>query len=178
MTPARRALLFAGAGSLAAVAGYVAHLWRLGSLGPAGTADAAAAILASRLTNLDGVPQSLAVFRGKVLIINYWATWCAPCREEIPLFVRLQREFADKNVQFVGIAIDQADKVRDFAREFQINYPVLIGGIEAMELSRRAGNNAGVLPYTLVLDRSGAIAVRLVGAISGQRMREELAPLL
>jgi thiol-disulfide isomerase/thioredoxin len=132
VTPARRALLFAGAGALAAAAGYGTHLWRLGSRGSPGTADAVAAILDSRLTTLDGASQSLAVFRGKVLIINYWATWCAPCREEIPMFVRLQREFADKNVQFVGIAVDQADKVRDFAKEFQINYPVLIAGIEAI----------------------------------------------
>lgn len=93
------------------------------------------------------------------------------------MFVRLQREFADKNVQFVGIAIDQADKIRDFAKEFQINYPVLIAGIEAMELSRQAGNKAGVLPYTLVLDSSGAIAARLVGGISEEQMRNELAPL-
>ncbi|MDH4149740.1 MAG: TlpA family protein disulfide reductase [Betaproteobacteria bacterium] len=178
MSPVRRALLFAGAGGLAAAAGYAAHLWRLGSLGSSGTADAAAAILNSRLTALDGTVQSLAAFRGKVLVINYWATWCAPCREEIPLFIRLQGEFADKNLQFVGIAIDQVDKVRDFAKEFQINYPVLLAGIEAMELSRQAGNKAGVLPYTLVLDRSGAIAVRLVGAISEARMRKELAPLL
>lgn len=177
MTRLRRALLFAVAGSVAAVAGYGVNLWRVGGFGTAPGTDAAADILNSRLTALDGTPQSLRAFRGRILVINYWATWCAPCREEIPLFVRLQRELADKNVQFIGIAIDQVDKVRDFAKEFQINYPLFIGGIEAVELSRRAGNKAGVLPYTLLLDRSGTIADSLVGGVSEARMRSALAPL-
>lgn len=178
MSPGRRALLFAAAGGVAATAGYFANLWRIGRLGSAPADNAAAEILRSRLTTLDGTQQSLTGYRGKVLIINYWATWCAPCREEIPLFVRLQRDYVDKNVQFIGIAVDQVDKVRDFAREFQINYPLLIAGMEAVELSRQAGNKAGVLPYTLVLDRSGRIAVSLVGVISEARMRAVLAPLV
>ncbi len=179
MTPLRRALLMAGVGGVAAAAGYFANAWRIGALGPAaGQDDVAATILGSTLHTLDGVPQTLAGLRGRVLVINYWATWCAPCREEIPLFVRLQQEYAVKNVQFVGIAVDQADKVRDFAKEFNINYPLLIAGLDAVELSRKAGNKAGVLPYTLVLDRSGKIAASLVGGISEARMREQLTPLL
>ncbi|MGA0023385.1 MAG: TlpA family protein disulfide reductase, partial [Burkholderiales bacterium] len=139
---------------------------------------AAAAILDGPLQTLDGATQNLSGFRGRILVINYWATWCAPCREEIPLFVRLQQEYGTKGVQFVGIAIDQPDKVRDFAREFRINYPLLIAGIDAMELSRKAGNKAGVLPYTLVLSRPGNIAASLVGGISEMRMRAQLDPLL
>ena len=81
-------------------------------------------------------------------------------------------------MQFIGIAVDQADRVRDFAREFGVNYPLLIAGIDAVELSRRAGNKAGVLPYTLVLDRSGKIVAGLAGGISEARMREQLVPLL
>ncbi len=179
MTPVRRALLMAGIGSVAAAAGYFANAWRVGALGPvAAEADIAATILGSTLNTLDGKPQTLAGWRGRILVINYWATWCAPCREEIPLFVRLQREYASKNVQFIGIAVDQADKVREFAREFKVDYPLLIAGLEAVELSRKAGNKAGVLPYTLVLDRSGKIAASLVGGISEARMRAQLDPLL
>lgn len=179
MTPVRRALLMAGVGGVAAAAGYFVNAWRIGALGStAKEGDVAAAILGSTLNTLDGVPQTLAAWRGRILVINYWATWCAPCREEIPLFVRLQQEYAAKNVQFVGIAVDQADKVRDFAREFNINYPLLIAGLDAVELSRKAGNKAGVLPYTLVLDRSGKIAASLVGGISEARMRDQLTPLL
>ncbi len=178
MTPVRRALLVAGVGGVAAAAGYFANAWRIGALGSAAGEDVAATILGSTLHTLDGTPQTLAGLRGRILVINYWATWCAPCREEIPLFVRLQREYAARNVQFVGIAVDQVDKVRDFAREFSINYPLLIAGLDAVELSRKAGNKAGVLPYTLVLDRSGKITARLVGRISEARMREQLTPLL
>lgn len=180
MTPIRRALLMAGIGGVAAAAGYFANAWRIGALGSAtdAEADTAAAILGSTLNTLDGVPQTLVAWRGRILVINYWATWCAPCREEIPMFVRLQQEYAAKGVQFIGIAVDQADKVRDFAQEFNINYPLLIAGIDAVELSRKAGNKAGVLPYTLVLDRSGTIAASLVGGLSEARMRAQLAPLL
>ena len=180
MTPVRRALLVAGIGGVAAAAGYFANAWRIGATGAAvdANADPAAAILGSTLNTLDGAPQTLAAWRGRILVINYWATWCAPCREEIPLFVRLQQEYAAKNVQFIGIAVDQADKVRDFAKEFSINYPLLIAGLDAVELSRKAGNKAGVLPYTLVLDRAGKIAASLVGGISEARMRAQLGPLL
>jgi thiol-disulfide isomerase/thioredoxin len=177
VTPLRRALLVAGLGGMAIAAGYFTHLWRIGALGPV-SADSAAAILSSKLTTLDGRVQNLTRFRGQVLIINYWATWCAPCREEIPMFVRLQDEYAAKGVQFIGIAIDQADKVRDFSREYQINYPLLLAGVEAIDLSRQAGNTARVLPYTLVLDRDGKIAARLVGNLSEARMRKALTPLL
>ncbi len=187
MTPLRRAVLMAGIGGVAAAAGYFVNAWRIGALGPGANGDAAngdvaTAILGSTLRTLDGAPQTLAGFRGRVLIINYWATWCAPCREEIPLFVRLQQEYAAQGVQFIGIAVDQADKVRDFAQEFNINYPLLIAGMDAVELSRKAGNKAGnkagVLPYTLVLDRSGKIAASLVGGLSEARMRAQLTPLL
>ena len=180
MTPVRRALLMAGIGGVAVAAGYFANAWRIGAVGPGPGAesDVATAILGSTLQSLDGTPQTLAGLRGKILVINYWATWCAPCREEIPLFVRLQQEWEAKGVQFVGIAVDQADKVRDFAQEFKINYPLLIAGIDAIELSRQAGNKAGVLPYTLVLDRTGKIAASLVGSISEARMRAQLTPLM
>ncbi len=178
MRPLRRVLLTAAVGGLAAAAGYGVHFWRIGGIAARPADDAARAILESRLTTLDGVTTTLQGFRGRILVINYWATWCAPCREEIPVFVRLQQEFSGKGVQFIGIAVDQADKVLDFSREFSINYPLFIGGIDAVELSRKAGNRAGVLPYTLVLDRSGVIRANLVGELTEARMRGELQALL
>lgn len=178
MTPIRRALMIAAIGGVAAAAGYATHLYRLGDLGGGAPADFGRAILDGRLSTLDGTPQTLSGFRGRILVVNFWATWCAPCREEIPLFVRLQREYVVKNVQFVGIAVDQVDKVREFAKEFNINYPLLMGGMDAIELSRQAGNKAGVLPYTLILNPAGQIVASLVGGISEERMRGALQPLL
>lgn len=177
MTPARRAILFAAIGGAAAAAGYGFHRWR-GTPVALSSTDPMAAILASRLATLDGKEQSPGDFFGRVLVINYWATWCGPCREEIPVFVRLQSEYGDKGLQFVGIAIDQVDKVRSFAAEFRINYPLLLGGMEAIELSRRAGNKAGVLPYTLVVNRSGGLVTGLAGGISDASLRARLVPLL
>lgn len=178
MTPLRRTLLIAGVGGLAAAAGYGAHLLLTGRLGNRPAPELGQKILNGRFTTLDETPTSLAGFRGRILVVNYWATWCAPCREEIPMFVRLQREYGSKNVQFVGIAIDQVDKVREFAKEFKVDYPLMIGGIDTMDLTREAGNKAGVLPYTLVLDPAGRIADTLVGGISEARMRDTLRPLL
>lgn len=178
MTPLRRALLVAAVGGAAAASGYMVQLWRIGGLGSTAEAGITESLFASRYAGLDGTTQTLAPFRGRVLVVNYWATWCAPCREEIPLFVELQQEYAAKNVQFVGIAVDQLDKVREFAREYKVNYPLYIAGLDAVELSRRAGNTAGVLPYTLVLDGRGQIAASLVGGISEARMRGTLEPLI
>lgn len=178
MTPLRRTLLLAGVGGLAAAAGYAAHLFRIGGFGGESSPELGRKILESRVTGLDGAPAALSAYRGRILVVNYWATWCAPCREEIPMFVRLQREYAVKNVQFVGISIDQPEKVREFAKEFKVDYPLVIGGIDAMDLSREAGNKAGVLPYTLVIDPADRIVAHLVGGITEQRMRTTLQPLL
>ena len=178
MSPLRRTLLLAGVGGLAAAAGYGAHLFRIGVFGGASSPALGRKILESGVTGLDGAPASLMAYRGRILVVNYWATWCAPCREEIPLFVRLQREYAAKNVQFVGISIDQADKVREFAKEFKVDYPLVVGGMDAMDLSREAGNKAGVLPYTVVMDPEDRIVAHLVGGTSEERMRATLKPLL
>lgn len=178
MSPLRRGLLIAGLGGLAAGAGVLAHLWRLGAFDPATEPEVGDAILGHRFQQLDGSQQSLTHLRGAVLIVNFWATWCTPCREEIPLFVRLQQEYAGKNLHFVGISIDQADKVAAFAKEFQINYPLVIAGMEGVELSRRAGNKAGVLPYTVVLDRQGRLATSLLGKVDEPRIRAAINPLI
>jgi len=113
-----------------------------------------------------------------VLVVNYWATWCAPCREEIPGFVRLQERYGSRGLQFVGIAIDQPDKVAEFASELRINYPLLLGGLEIIELLRQAGNRAGVLPYTLVIDRKGNLVSREPGGLKEVRLESLIQRLL
>ena len=91
-----------------------------------------------KLPDFDGKTQALSQWKGKVLVVNFWATWCAPCREEIPVFVGLQHELGVKGLQFVGISIDQADKTREFATTFKINYPTLIGTFDTLEEIGRA----------------------------------------
>ena len=106
----------------------------------------ASALLGVSLPDPDGKEQALAQWKGKVMVVNFWATWCAPCREEMPMFVRVQRELGPKGVQFVGIAVDSPDKARKFADELKLNYPTLIGGYGAMELSKTLGNSVMALP--------------------------------
>ena len=97
--------------------------------------------------------QSLAQWRGKVIVVNFWATWCEPCRKEMPEFVVAQREFGPRGLQFVGIAVDQRDKVAQFAKELDLNYPALIGGYDAVDLSKTLGNESVRCPL-----RSSSIA--------------------
>ncbi len=147
----------------AAAAGYGVYYWRYA---PDAAAEVAADTLWSQpLRDVAGVPRSLTEWRGKVIVLNFWATWCAPCREEIPMFVRLQREYEGRGLQFVGVAIDEPQKVEPFAREFGINYPILVGGLDAAEWSRKLGNRAGGLPYTLVVARDGTVRMTHLGAV-------------
>jgi thiol-disulfide isomerase/thioredoxin len=133
---------------------------------------------AARFVDLEGRPQTLEQWQGKVVVVNFWATWCAPCREEIPLFVKFQDKYGARGLQFVGIAIDHPDKVRPFAAEFGMNFPILIGGVEAIDLTRSLGNRAGVLPYTVILARDGRLAARETGVTQEAQLEALIAPLL
>ena len=173
MTRSRQLLLVAAVAILAALAGFAAHLWRL-----TGDASGTDAIMTLRLPDLAGREQQMAQWRGKVMVVNFWATWCAPCREEVPAFVRLLEMYGPRGAQFVGIAIDQRDKVTSFAHEFGINYAILLGGIEAIDLTRQAGNRVGALPFTLVLDREGEIVSRELGKVKEADLERLLQNLL
>lgn len=135
-------------------------------------------LLALSLPDEHGAQQSLNQWRGKVLVVNFWATWCVPCREEMPEFVRFQNEFGGKGLQFVGIAVDQRDKVQQFTREIGLNYPALIGGLDAMELSRTLGNRLMALPFTVVLARNGSVAHTQLGPMKRDRLQQVIGPLL
>ena len=134
--------------------------------------------MAIRLPDLDGKLESLEKWRGKVLVVNYWATWCVPCREEIPVFVRLQERYRDRGVQFVGIALDQPNKVRPYAAELGMNFPILIGDIDVIEVTRRLGNRAGALPFTVIVSRTATIAATQLGALTESKLETLILGLL
>ncbi len=138
----------------------------------------ATALLALSLPDAGGQSQPLAQWRGKVLVVNFWATWCAPCREEMPEFVRAQEQYGPKGLQVVGIAVDNADKVQQFAKELGLNYPALIGGYGAMDLSKELGNELVALPFTLVLDRQGKVAYTHLGPVTPDKFRGVISKLL
>jgi thiol-disulfide isomerase/thioredoxin len=123
--------------------------------------------------DLDGRQRSGAEFADRVVVLNFWATWCPPCRKETPEFVAMQEAFGDR-VQFIGIAIDDEEPVREFAESYGVNYPVLLGDVEAVTLSRRLGNRYEGLPFTVVTRPGGSVVLRHTGGLE----RAQLEPLL
>jgi len=148
---------------LAAVAGVFAYR---ATVSDRSVLEATTELMRLRLPDTSGNEQSLAQWRDKILIVNFWATWCEPCREEVPVLLRVQAKYASNGVQIVGISIDSVDKVRQFATEYKIGYPLVIGNMAVIDLTRRLGNKVGGLPYTVVLDRSGRVVNTHLGGIS------------
>jgi thiol-disulfide isomerase/thioredoxin len=175
---ARTLAAFAVVAGLSAAGGALYHLWSRGGGAGYDPAEVVERILAAPHADVKGETRRVGDWRGRVLVVNYWATWCAPCREEIPVFVQMQERYRGRGLQFIGIAIDQPDKVAEFAREFRINYPLLLGGVETIELVRQVGNQAGVLPYTLVIDRTGKLVTRERGGLKEDRLESLIRPLL
>jgi thiol-disulfide isomerase/thioredoxin len=138
----------------------------------------AATLFAIAMPDVAGKEQSFGQWKGKVLVVNFWATWCVPCREEMPEFVKVQRELGGRGLQFVGVAIDQVDKVEAFAAELGLNYPALIGGYGAIELSRTMGNRLGALPFTVIIDRTGGVVHTQLGPIKEASLRSIVVQLL
>ena len=163
----RRHLLVAAAFvGAAALAGGIALYQR----GETAAPRDGSAVLALVLPDVDGRQQPLSQWRGKVLVVNFWATWCAPCREEMPHFIAAQAKDGAKGLQFVGIAVDQVDKVREFAQEIRLNYPALIGGLGAIELSKALGNELAALPFTIIVDRSGSVVHTQLGPLKSAQL--------
>jgi thiol-disulfide isomerase/thioredoxin len=130
------------------------------------------------LPDLSGTRQPLAQWQGKVVVLNFWAPWCPPCREEIPGFIRLQAKYGVQGLQFVGVALDEPERVAPCVERLGVNYPVLLGGTAAMMLGRAAGNRLGGLPYTLVLDRRGDPVGSVTGSLDEARLERLIRPLL
>jgi thiol-disulfide isomerase/thioredoxin len=127
-----------------------------------------------RLPDLEDRVRSVSEWNGKVLVVNFWATWCPPCRKEMPAFIELQEKYADKGLQFVGIAIDEKDKVIDFSDTYGVNYPMLVGDLEAIKLGKAYGNRFGALPYTVIIDRGGNIRFTQRGELPRETAEAEI----
>jgi thiol-disulfide isomerase/thioredoxin len=135
------------------------------------------ALYATTLPDLETRPQRIAQWKDRVLVVNFWATWCPPCREEIPGLIRAQSRSSAKNVQIVGIALDAQDKVVEFAKSVGINYPVVIGGLEAISLTEMLGNKTGALPYTVFISPGGKQAKTHLGMVSEAQVDRLIAEM-
>ena len=127
------------------------------------------------LTGLDGATQRIGDWRGQILIVNFWATWCVPCRREIPTLIEIQREYAGRGVRVIGIAFDGAEPVRRFAREYAIDYPLFLAGNGIPMYNAAFGNSSGALPFTAMLDRDGRISERHLGEVTRAQLEGWLA---
>jgi len=171
----RRSLILIGGAVTAAAAGVALQVL---TRNQSEDATAIANLWALPLQDLEGKPQPLTRWKGKILVVNFWATWCEPCKEEVPALVRTQDKYDANNVQIVGISLDSAAKVQTFAKEFKIQYPLVIGSLESIEITRKLGNKAAVLPYTVVLDANGIVKARHLGGISAVQLDQVIRPLV
>ena len=171
MAPGRReALILGAAGVAAAATGFLVGPILLQSLQAERRADGEMreeiqALQSASLIDLAGQIRRFAEWQGRVLVCNFWATWCAPCREEIPLLMAAREKYGPLGVEIVGIAVDNAVNVGQFSRTLKISYPVLLAEANGLELMRRLGNSAGGLPYTVFVDRRGNPARHRLGAL-------------
>ena len=173
MTPARRDILIVGAVALAAAgAGGLAGALFLQSR------SGAAALLSATYPDLSGRPRRLLEWQGRPLLVNFWATWCAPCREEMPMLAEMRPSYLQKGAEFVGIGIDQGPKIAEFAKTYPVSYPLLVADAGAIELMRSLGNSAGGLPFTVVLDRQGAVGYSRLGPVSRPEVEKVLNGML
>jgi thiol-disulfide isomerase/thioredoxin len=117
------------------------------------------------LKDLAGKPTSISAWGGKSLVINFWATWCAPCRREIPLLKELAAEWTGRDLTVIGVAVDYRDKVQEFAGRFKIDYPVLIGEQDALDVAAQFGMDSPAFPFTVFTDRRGEVVALFVGEL-------------
>ncbi|MBI3526303.1 MAG: TlpA family protein disulfide reductase [Betaproteobacteria bacterium] len=175
-------LLIAAIALLAAGTGFIAanfqHQPPSTVTAPQVPAVAAQQLLALTLPDPAKVNQGLRQWRGKLLVVNFWATWCPPCREEMPGFSRLHAKYAAKNVQFVGIAIDNADKVQEFSLQTPVSYPLLVGGPALMPLMAELGDAAGGLPFTVIIGRDGTLRQTHLGIWKESSLEDSLNALM
>ena len=147
------------------------------------TADPTPALLGKvrpdfSLPDLNGRMRNVSEWDGRVIALNFWASWCSPCLKEIPEFVALQNKYGKQGLQFVGVAIQNADQITDFVRRQGINYPVLVGGMAAVSLAEKLGDYMGTLPYTVIIDRSKRINFIHNGRLQGKQAEQVIESLL
>jgi len=165
----RRRWLLLGAGAVAGLGGAGLAAWRLqaGAVKEGGDA----AFWDASFEGLGGDTLRMASLRGRPLLLNFWATWCPPCVQELPLLNAFYSENRAKGWQVLGLAIDQPGNVQKFLQRMPLDFPVVLGGLGGTELSRGLGNDKGGLPFTVMFAADGSISRRKIGQLTEQDLQ-------
>ena len=134
--------------------------------------------LEKKFSDLNGDLVSLKKWEAKLIVINFWGTWCPPCKEEMPLLSRLSEKFKYKNVQFIGVALDDLKAIRSFLESHPVAFPILWGASDVSLFMSELGNNFGSLPFTVVIDSQNAILFTQLGEVKEEAFSKELEKLV
>lgn len=135
------------------------------------------ALFAQSMNDTAGKPQALAQWKGKPLLVNFWAPWCAPCVQEMPELDELAKESLAKNINIIGIGIDSPSNIAEFATRHKISYPLYVSGMGGTDLARDFGNSAGGLPYTVLIGADGQVKKTYLGRLKFDELKADLAAL-
>jgi thiol-disulfide isomerase/thioredoxin len=131
----------------------------------------------AQLQTAAGTHESLAAFKGKPVVVNFWASWCGPCVKEMPTLAALHREYEKKGITFIGLGVDSEKNVNAFLQKVPVDYPIYIAGFGGADLARSFGNNAGALPFTVVIDSKGVIRSTKLGEVDPKELKATLDAL-
>ncbi len=171
----KNALIFIVATAIAGASGYALQRYLATDTTPMSVTDIVSPIIGKTrpefaMMDIEGNIRNIKDWDGQIVLLNFWATWCPPCLEEIPGFIEVQQELDNRGFQIIGVAVDNEEDVREFANEMEINYPVLAGEMEAIELSQRYGNTIGGLPFSAIIDKNGKVTHTIMGELSKDRL--------
>lgn len=172
----RQWIIITGISLLALFAGVLTSQWIYKT--SLASDPAIKAFLSNPWQTPDGKPADTHQWQGKVLVVNFWASWCPPCVEEMPTLDLLQKEFLQQNVLFVGIGIDSPSNIRQFLEMTPVSYPILIGGMEGSAIAKQMGNTQGALPYTVIINAKGKSTFSKLGKISEEELRSAIKSTL
>jgi peroxiredoxin len=179
----RGAVPFLVVAILAAGAGVLAGQWLRGDPNEGASAEGPSKMVGQprppfTLGAADGRRVSANDFDGQVLLVNFWATWCTPCLKEMPMLDAVHGEFAPMGLSIVGVALDDVQRAREFAERLGIDYTILVGAGDVMATGLAYGNRAGLLPYTVLVDRDGVVRWTYLGELVEEELRAQIRSLL